>query len=70
MIWALVAPVALWALLRALGIDNGFPLAALMAFTPYAAIAAFLVVGVALALRNWAAASVGAVATLVLALAV
>jgi endonuclease/exonuclease/phosphatase (EEP) superfamily protein YafD len=70
LIWALVVPVALWALLRALGIDNGFPLAALMAFTPYAAIAALLVAGVALALRNWAAASVGAAATLLLALAV
>jgi endonuclease/exonuclease/phosphatase (EEP) superfamily protein YafD len=70
LIWALVVPVALWALLRLLGIDNGFPLAALMAFTPYVAIAAFLVAGVALALRNWAAASVGAAATLLLALAV
>jgi endonuclease/exonuclease/phosphatase family metal-dependent hydrolase len=65
-----VFPIALWALLRLLGIDNGFPLAALMAFTPYAAIAAFLVAGVALALRNWAAAGVGAAATLLLAIAV
>lgn len=70
LVWALVVPVALWALLRAFGIDNGFPLAALMAFTPYAAIAALLVAGIALALRNWAAASVGAAATLLLALAV
>jgi endonuclease/exonuclease/phosphatase (EEP) superfamily protein YafD len=70
LIWAAVGPVALWTLLRLLGIDNGFPLAALMAFTPYAAIAAFLVAGVSLALRNWAAASVAAAATLLLALAV
>jgi endonuclease/exonuclease/phosphatase family metal-dependent hydrolase len=70
LIWALVLPVALWALLRLLGIDNGFPLAALMAFTPYAAIAAFLIVGIALALRNWAAASVAAAATLLLAIAI
>lgn len=70
LIWALVVPVALWALLRLLGIDSGFPLAALMAFTPYAGIAALLVAGVALALRNWAAASVAAAAMLLLALAV
>lgn len=70
LIWVLVFPVALWTLLRLLGIDNGFPLAALMAFTPYAAIGAFLVAGVALALQNWAAASVATVATLLLALAV
>jgi len=70
LIWALVVPVAIWALLRLLGIDNGFPLAALMAFTPYVGIAALLVAGVALALRNWAAASVAAAATLLLAIAV
>jgi len=70
LIWAPVVPVALWALLRALGIDNGFPLAALMAFTPYVAIAAFLVAGVALALRNWAASGVAVAAALLLALAV
>ena len=41
-----------------------------MAFTPYAAVAALLVAGVALALRNWAAAGVAALATLCLAAAV
>jgi endonuclease/exonuclease/phosphatase (EEP) superfamily protein YafD len=70
LIWAAVVPVALWALLRLLGIDNGFPLAALMAFTPYVAIAALLVAGIALALRNWAAAFVATAATLLLAVAV
>jgi endonuclease/exonuclease/phosphatase (EEP) superfamily protein YafD len=70
LIWAAVAPVVLWAVLRLLGIDNGFPLAALMAFTPYVAIAALLVAGVALALRNWAAAFAAAAATLLLAIAV
>jgi endonuclease/exonuclease/phosphatase (EEP) superfamily protein YafD len=70
LIWAAVVPVVLWTLLRLLGIDNGFPLAALMAFTPYAAIAALLVAGVALALRNWAAAFAAALATLMLAIAV
>ncbi|HET7455906.1 MAG TPA: endonuclease/exonuclease/phosphatase family protein [Solirubrobacterales bacterium] len=70
MIWAAVLPVALWALLRLLGIDSGFPLAPLMAFTPYVAIVALLVAGLALALRNWAAATVALAATLLLAIAV
>ena len=70
LVWVLVAPVAGWALLRLLGIDNGFPLAATMAFTPYAAIAALLIAGVAAALSNWAAMAVAALATLTLAAAV
>jgi endonuclease/exonuclease/phosphatase (EEP) superfamily protein YafD len=70
LIWVAVAPVAAWTLVRVFGFDRGVPLVPLMAFTPYVAISAFLVAGVALALRNWAAASVAAVATLCLALAV
>ena len=69
-VWFTVAPVALWAFVRVLGLDYGFPLVPLMAFTPYAAVAALLVAGVATALRNWAAATVAALATLCLALAV
>jgi endonuclease/exonuclease/phosphatase (EEP) superfamily protein YafD len=69
-IWAAVAPVALWALIRGLGLDQGVPLVPLMAFTPYAAAAALLVAGVALASRNWAAATVAGLATLCFALAV
>jgi endonuclease/exonuclease/phosphatase (EEP) superfamily protein YafD len=65
-----VAAVAAWAFFRLAGIDNGFPLAALMAFTPYAAIAAFLVFGVALGAANWPAAGVAAVVTVALAAAV
>jgi endonuclease/exonuclease/phosphatase family metal-dependent hydrolase len=70
LIWVAVVPVAAWTLVRVLGLDRGVPLVPLMAFTPYMAVAAFLVAGVALALRNWAAASVAAAATLCLALAV
>lgn len=70
LIWALVVPVALWALVRVLGIERGFPWVALMTFTPYAAIAALLIAGVALGLRNWAAAAVAAMATLCLAILV
>ncbi|HEU4944931.1 MAG TPA: endonuclease/exonuclease/phosphatase family protein [Solirubrobacterales bacterium] len=56
-------PVALWALVRAFGLEGGNFLTALMFFTPFAAVGALLVSGVALALRNWAAAAVGALAT-------
>lgn len=70
LIWVAVLPVAAWALLRQFGIDSGYPLAPLMAFTPYAAIAAFLLTGVVFALRNWAAAAVATAATLLLAVAV
>ncbi|MDQ2630585.1 MAG: endonuclease/exonuclease/phosphatase family protein [Actinomycetota bacterium] len=60
----------LWTLVRVFGLEAGFPLVPLMAFTPYAAIAALLVAGVATALRNWAAAAVAGLATLCLAIAV
>ena len=60
----------LWALVRLLDLDHGFPLVALMAFTPYATIAALLLAGVALGLRNWAAAGVAALTTLALAAAI
>jgi len=69
-IWFFVAPLVVWALVRILGLDRGVPLVPLMAFTPYVAIAAFLVAGVALALRNWAAAAVAGLVALVLAAAV
>lgn len=70
MVWLPVALVGGWTLLRLLGVDSGFPLAAMMAFTPYVAIAAFLVAGLALALGNWAATATAALATLALAAAV
>lgn len=69
-IWILVAPVLAWTLIRLFGLDRGVPLVPLMAFTPYVAVAALLVAGVATALRNWAAAAVAGLATLCLALAV
>lgn len=59
-----------WAIVRLFGLDRGVPLVPLMAFTPFVAIAAFLVAGVALALRNWAAAAVAGLVALALAAAV
>lgn len=67
LVWFVVLPVALWALVRVLGLDSGFPVVALMAFTPYVAAAALLVAGVAVALENWVATAVAALATLSLA---
>jgi endonuclease/exonuclease/phosphatase (EEP) superfamily protein YafD len=70
LIWVVVLPIALWALVRSFGLDGGTWLVPLMVFTPYVAVAALLVAGVAVSLSNWAAAAVAALATLVLALAV
>lgn len=69
LIWAAVVPVALWALVRSFGLEGG-PLTIAMVFTPHAAIAALLVFGIAVALRNWAAASLTALATACLVAAV
>lgn len=59
-IWAAVVPNLLWALIRTFGLERGFPLTPLMAYTPYVAVLAVLFAGVAVALRNWAAAVVAA----------
>lgn len=65
--WLLVAPLVAWAVVRVFGLDHGFPLVPLMTFTPFALAAAFLLAGLALALRNWAATGVAALVTLALA---
>ena len=69
-IWGAVVPIALWAVVRTFGLESGGAFTALMWFTPYAAIAALLTVGVAVALRNWAAAALAAFALVCLAAAV
>ncbi len=66
-IWAAVIPILIWTAIRLFGLESGYPLVAMMAFTPYVGFAALLVAGVALALRNWAAATLASVATLCLA---
>ncbi len=66
-IWAAVIPILIWTVIRLFGLESGYPLVAMMAFTPYVAIAALLVTGVAVALRNWAAATLVALAMLCLA---
>jgi endonuclease/exonuclease/phosphatase (EEP) superfamily protein YafD len=66
-IWAAVIPILIWTAIRLFGLEGGYPLVAMMAFTPFVAIATLLVAGVALALRNWAAAMLAALAMLCLA---
>lgn len=70
LVWAAVVPLAGWAIVRAFGLESGGQLTSLMCFTPFAAIAALLVAGLAIAFRNWAAAAVAGVATVYLATAV
>jgi endonuclease/exonuclease/phosphatase (EEP) superfamily protein YafD len=62
-LWLPVLPFAVWALVRTCGWERGSIVVAILALTPYAAVAAFLLAGVALALRNWAAAAVATLAT-------
>lgn len=69
-IWIAVVPVAAWAAIRVTGLDGGFPLEAAMAFTPWVAIVALLVAGVAIALENWAASALALLATVALAAAI
>src|SRR3954454_12335508 len=60
------APGPAWAVIRLFGLEQG-RLVQLMAFTPYAAAAAWAPVLIALAARRWLIAAIGAVAALVLA---
>jgi endonuclease/exonuclease/phosphatase (EEP) superfamily protein YafD len=70
LIWAAVIPILPWVVVRLFGLERGFPLVPLVAYTPFVAVAALLVSGVAVALRNWAAALVAAAATVCLLAAV
>lgn len=69
-VWAAVIPLALWVLVRGFGLDGGTPIAFLLAFTPLVALGGLFVAGIAVALRNWAAAIVAGVAALLLVAAV
>jgi endonuclease/exonuclease/phosphatase (EEP) superfamily protein YafD len=69
-VWLLAAVCLGWAVLRLLGLERGYPLVPLVAFTPFVAAGAAAIVLVALVLRQRAAALLGAVATLALVAAV
>jgi endonuclease/exonuclease/phosphatase (EEP) superfamily protein YafD len=61
------APFAILALLRAFGLERGWPLVPVMAFVPYAAGLALFPLIAALAARRWVVVAVAAVAFLTLA---
>ncbi|MEU7585235.1 endonuclease/exonuclease/phosphatase family protein [Micromonospora sp. NPDC049230] len=63
--WLTVAPTALWAAVRLLGLDRG-PLVQALAFTPYIAGVSVLPLALALALRRWWPAAVAALAAVAL----
>jgi endonuclease/exonuclease/phosphatase (EEP) superfamily protein YafD len=59
-----------WALLRLVGVEVPYPLVAVIAFTPYAALTSPVPVAVALWLRRWKTAAVAALAAVALVVAV
>jgi endonuclease/exonuclease/phosphatase (EEP) superfamily protein YafD len=65
--WLLVLPVAGWVVLRALGLEEGYPLVPLLAYTPLAVAGSVVVVVLAALLRRRAAALVAAALTVTLA---
>jgi endonuclease/exonuclease/phosphatase (EEP) superfamily protein YafD len=66
---AVAAPWVVWALVRTLGVEVPYPLVALIAFTPYAALSSPVPVMFGLLLRRWAIAGVAGVAMLAFAVA-
>ncbi|MGH2980872.1 MAG: endonuclease/exonuclease/phosphatase family protein [Solirubrobacterales bacterium] len=68
--WLVVAPWAAWGLVRIFGLEQGFPLVPLMAYTPYVLVISALGAGVVALLRRWAPTAVGAAATVILVIAV
>jgi endonuclease/exonuclease/phosphatase (EEP) superfamily protein YafD len=72
--WLLVAPAAIWAVVRLFGFERGplahTPAIQLLAFTPYVAAWSVLPLSLCLALRQWPAAGVALAAVAMLAWAV
>ncbi|GIH13556.1 endonuclease/exonuclease/phosphatase family protein [Rugosimonospora africana] len=66
-VWVLVTPFALWALVRLLGLERGWLMVTGIAFTPYAAVASVVPLALALATGWWWAAGVTAATAVVLA---
>ncbi len=68
--WIAAVPFAVWAVIRLFGLDSGYPLEAMMPFTPYIAALSVAAVALALALRCKSAAALAAVAAICLGAAV
>ncbi len=67
LVWAPVIVCVAWALVRLLGLEPGFPLVSMLAFTPWVALASLIPLGLAVALRRWAAGAVAGVVCVVFA---
>src|SRR5215213_9537003 len=65
--WGLAGALVAWTLIRALGLERGWPLVPLLAFTPHVALLALVGTALAAWRRRWAGAAVGAVCVAVLA---
>lgn len=68
--WIVVIPFAAWTVIRLFGLDGGYPLEAMMPFTPYVAAASVAAMALALALRRRTPAVVAALAAVFLGAAV
>ena len=68
--WLLAAVCVGWAAMRLLGLERGFPLVPLVAYTPFAAAAAVAVVAIAVLLRQRGAALVAGLVAIVLAVTI
>jgi endonuclease/exonuclease/phosphatase family metal-dependent hydrolase len=69
-LWAPIAIGIAWVVIRLLGLEWGFPLVPLIAYTPYAALAMILALALALLLRRWIAAAASAAVLVGFAIAV
>ncbi|MFI6597147.1 endonuclease/exonuclease/phosphatase family protein [Nonomuraea sp. NPDC050536] len=69
-VWVLVVPFAVWAALRVSGLAPVFRWVQVVAFTPYAALAAIIPLALAGALRRWVAAGVALASAVALGVAV
>jgi endonuclease/exonuclease/phosphatase (EEP) superfamily protein YafD len=65
--WVLVAVCAVWLVVRAFGLERGYPMVPLLAYTPLAVIGAVVAAGVAFALGRRVAALAGLVVAVALA---
>src|SRR3712207_3459706 len=68
--WILSGIWALWAGVRLFGLEWGYPLVQLLAFTPFVAAGAVIPIAVAAVLRRWAPLAVAVLAAVLLAVAV
>ncbi len=64
--WVVAALALIWALIRFFGLDAGFPMVPLIAFSPYVALACFLAAIALAALKQWPASVVAASAAAIL----